>query len=73
MIWLSGKKRDGKAKKIDVIEILVDMFTVKTDMETGIKLYVNIQSDNDDQEKENIYLRQGFPYRGTLSCLFSFE
>ncbi|WLD75420.1 hypothetical protein QU666_05985 [Leptotrichia sp. HMT-225] len=50
----------------------MDMSTVKTDMETGIKLYVNIQSDNDDQEKENIYLRQGFPYRGMLSCLFSF-
>ena len=55
------------------MKMKMDMSTVKTDMETDIKLYVNIQSDNDDQEKENIYLRQGFPYRGTLSCLFSFE
>ena len=73
MIWLSGKKQNGKAEKIDVIEEMMDMSTVKTDMETGIKLYVNIQSDNDDQEKENIYLRQGFLYRGMFSCLFSFE
>ena len=51
----------------------MDMSTVKTDMETGIKLYVNIQSDNDNQEKENIYLRQGFLYKGMFSCLFSFE
>ena len=27
---------------------LMELSTVKTDMETGIKLYVNIQSDNDD-------------------------
>ena len=51
----------------------MEFITAKTGMETGIKLYVNIQSDNDDQEKENIYLRQGFLYRGMFSCLFSFE
>ena len=33
----------------------MNMSTVKTDMETGIKLYVNIQSDNDDQKKK-IYI-----------------
>ena len=50
----------------------MDMSTVKTDMETDIKLYVNIQSDNDDQEKENIYLKAGFPIQRNVFLSFFF-
>ena len=42
MIWLSGKKQNGKAEKIDVIEEMMELSTVKTDMEIDIKIYVNM-------------------------------